>query len=106
MNTKQAYKIIDAGWAKKRTGYRIQFQRRVEGKIVTDYFPDLDDGLWLSEVAIWRMAWRLAESRQSDPPDINAGDLINVTVIDHEGNPVKYYATNQFEVFNPIDTEI
>ena len=106
MNTKQAYKIIDAGWAKKRTGYRIQFQQQIEGKIVTDYFPDLDDGLWLSEVAIWRMAWRLAESRQSDPPDINAGDLINVTVIDHEGNPVKYYATNHFEVFNPIDTEI
>jgi hypothetical protein len=100
MNSKQAYKIIDAGWAKKRSGYRVQFQQKVEGKIVTDYFPDLDDGPWLSEVATWRMAWRLAESKQSDTPDVSAGDLINVTVVDPEGNPVKYYATNQFEVFN------
>lgn len=102
MNSKQAYKIIDAGWAKKRSGYRVQFQQKVEGKIVTDYFPDLDDGPWLSEVAIWRMAWRLAESRQSEPPDVNAGDLVNITVIDLEGNPVKYYATNQLEVFNQV----
>jgi hypothetical protein len=49
------------------------------------------------------MAWRLAESRQSDPLDISAGDLINVTVIDHEDNPVQYYATNRFEVFNQTD---
>jgi hypothetical protein len=102
MNSKQAYKIIDAGWAKKRSGYRVQFQQKVEGKIVTDYFPDLDDGPWLSEVAIWRMAWRLAESRQSEPPDVDAGDLVNITVIDLEGNPVTYYATNQLEVFNQV----
>jgi hypothetical protein len=102
MNSKQAYKIIDAGWAKKRSGYRVQFQQKVEGKIVTDYFPDLDDGPWLSEVAIWRMAWRLAESRQSEPPDVDAGDLVNITVIDLEGNPVTYYATNQHEVFNQV----
>ncbi|HAY40027.1 MAG TPA: hypothetical protein DCY53_12280 [Desulfobacteraceae bacterium] len=102
MNTKQAYKIIDAGWAKKRAGYRIQFQRKVDGEIVTDYFPDLDEGPWLSEVAIWRMAWRLAESRQSDPPDVNHGDLINVTVVDLEGSPIKYYAINQLEVFNQM----
>ena len=102
MNSKQAYKIIDAGWAKKRSGYRVQFQHKVEGKIVTDYFPDLDDGPWLSEVAIWRMAWRLAESRQSEPPDVDAGDLVNITVIDLEGNPVTYYATNQLEVFNQV----
>ena len=102
MNSKQAYKIIDAGWAKKRSGYRVQFQQKVEGKIVTDYFPDLDDGPWLSEVAIWRMAWRLAESRQSEPPDVDAGDLVNITVVDLEGNPVTYYATNQLEVFNQV----
>lgn len=103
MKSKEAYEIIDAGWAKKPNGYRIRFQRQVDDAMVTDYFPDPDDGPWKSEVAIWRMAWRLAESRQSDPPDINAGDLINITVVDVEDNPVKYYATDQFEVFNQID---
>ena len=102
MKSKQAYKIIDEGWVKKRTGYRVRFQQQVGAEMITDYFPDMDDRPWLSEVAIWRMAWRLAESRQSDPPDINAGDLINVTVVDHEDNPVKYYATNQFAAFNQV----
>ena len=26
-------------------------------------------------------------------------------VVDDEGHPVKYYATNQLEVFNQVDTE-
>lgn len=105
MNSKEVYKIIDEGWVKKRTGYRVRFQWQVDAEMVTDYFPDIDDGPWLSDVATWRLAWRLAESRQSDPPDINAGDLVNITVVDHENNPVEYYATNQFEVFNQVDTE-
>lgn len=106
MNTKQAYKIIDAGWAKKRKGYRVRFQHQVDAEMITDYFPDLEKDPWLSEVAIWRMAWRLAESKKSDSPDISAGDLVNIYVVEEGGNQVKYYATNQFEVFNQIDTEI
>jgi len=27
-------------------------------------------------------------------------DLVNIHVVDDEGVPVKYYATNDFEVFN------
>ena len=30
---------------------------------------------------------------------------MNVYVVDHEDNPVKYYATGQFEVFNQINIE-
>lgn len=103
MKSKKAYKIIDEGWAKKRTGYRVRFQHKVDGEMVTDYFPDMDDGPWLSEIAIWRMAWKLAESKKSDIPDLNTGDLVNVCVVDHEDNPMKYYATGQFEVFNQVD---
>ena len=102
MKSVEAYKIIDEGWTKKRTGFRVRFQKQVGSEIITDYFPDMDEGPWLSEIAIWRMAWKLAGSKKSDTPDINVGDLINVTVIDHEGNPVKYYATNQLEVFNQV----
>ena len=103
MKSAEAYKIIDEGWTKKRTGFRVRFQKQVDSEIITDYFPDMDDGPWLSEIAIWRMAWKLAESKKSDIPDINAGDLVNVYVVDHEDNPVKYYATGKFEVFNQID---
>ncbi len=106
MKTKEAYKIIDEGWVKKRKGFRIRFQRQIDSEIITDYFPDMDEGPWLSEIAIWRMAWKLAESRKSDTPDISAGDPVNISVIEDGGNPVKYYATNQYEVFNQINIEM
>ncbi|MBW1752956.1 MAG: hypothetical protein JRJ46_07590 [Deltaproteobacteria bacterium] len=105
MNIKEVYKIIDESRTKKRTGYRIQFQQKVESEILSITVPNLDEESWPSDVATWRLAWRLAESGQSDPPDINGGDSVNITVVDDEGNPVKYYATNQFEVFNQVDTE-
>ena len=89
MNTKQAYKIIDAGWAKKRKGYRVRCQHQVDAEMITDYFPDMDDGPWLSEVAIWRMAWRLAKSKKSDSPDISAGDLVNIYVVEEGGKSGK-----------------
>jgi hypothetical protein len=104
MNLKELYKTIDENRAKKRSGYRIQFQQKVDAEILTITIPDLDEKSWQSDVATWRLAWRLAESRQSDPPDINGGDSVNITVVDDEGNPVKYYATNQLEAFNQVDT--
>ena len=105
MNLKEVYTIIDESLTRKRTGYRIQFQQKNNAEILTITIPDLDEKPWGSEVATWRLAWRLAESRQSDPPDINGGDSVNITVVDTEGNPVKYYAINQFKVFNQVDTE-
>jgi hypothetical protein len=103
MKGAEAYKTIDEGRTKKRTGFRVHFQREVDSEIITDYFPDMDEGPWLSEIAIWRMAWKLAESKKSDTPDINVGDLVNIYVIEDEGSPIKYYATNRFEVFNQIN---
>jgi len=103
MNLKKVYKIIDESREKKRTGYRIQFQQKVDSETLTITVPDLDKKSWESDVATWRLAWRLAETRQYDPPDINGGDSVNITVVDDEGNQIKYYATNQFEVFNQID---
>jgi len=103
MKSVEAYKIIDEGWTKKRTGFRVRFQKQVDSEIITDYFPDMDEGPWLSEIAIWRMAWKLAESKKSDTPDISAGDLVNIYVIEDGGNPIRYYATNRFEVFNQIN---
>jgi hypothetical protein len=39
---------------------------------------------------------------KSDSPEIKSGDFVNITVVDDKGNPVKYYATNEFEVFNHV----
>ena len=102
MNFKEIYKVVDENRAKKRTGYRVQLQRKVDAEMLTITVPDLDEASWPSDVATWRFAWRISESRLTDPPDIDRGDFVNITVVDDEGHPVKYYATGQFKVFNAI----
>jgi len=32
-------------------------------------------------------------------------DLVNIYVVDDLGHPIKYYASNQFEVFNSRDAK-
>lgn len=105
MNLKEIYKVVDENWTKKRPGYRVQFQQKVDAEILTITVPDLEQASWPSDVATWRFAWRMAEARQTNPPDINGGDFVNITVVDDEGHPVKYYATNQFKTFNTVDPE-
>ncbi|CAD7840891.1 MAG: hypothetical protein [Olavius algarvensis Delta 4 endosymbiont] len=105
MDFKDIYKLVDANRAQKRTGYRVQFQQKVDAEIVIITVPPLEEESWPSDVATWRFAWRIAEARLSDPPDIDAGDLVNITVVDDQGRPVKYYATNQLHSFNTVDLE-
>jgi hypothetical protein len=105
MNFKEIYKVVDENRAKKRTGYRVQFQQKVDAEILTITVPDLDKASWPSDVASWRFAWRIAEASQADPPDIDGGDFVNISVVDDEGHPVKYYATGQYKVFNTVELE-
>jgi len=105
MDFKDIYKVVDANRANKRTGYRVQFQQKVDAEVVTITVPPLDEESWPSDVVTWRFAWRMAEARQSEQPDIDAGDFVNITVVDDEGHPVKYYATNQLHSFNTVDLE-
>jgi len=54
---------------------------------------------------MWLCIWqrKLSESQTSETLDINAGNLVIINVVDDADNPVKYYATNQFEVFKQIN---
>ena len=51
----------------------------------------------------WRLAWKVAEARKSDTPENDDGALVDIYVVDDLGNPTKYYASNQFDVFNRRD---
>ena len=105
MKTKEALKIIDERWVKKRKGFRVHFQKMVNAELKTDYIPPEEAKPLDSDVLAWRLAWKLAESTKTDSPEMSDGDVINVYVVDEEGNPVNYYATNQPEVFNARDVE-
>ena len=101
MKIKDSMKIVDEGWVKKRGGYRVRFQKLENGEIVTDYSPEEKDKPLDSDVVAWKLASRLAEATRRSGSKIEDGELINLCVVDDTGEPVKYYATNQFEVFNP-----
>lgn len=105
MDFKDIYKVVDANRIKKRTGYRVQFQQKVATETITVIVPPLDEDSWESDVVTWRFAWRMAAARLSEPPDVDAGDFVNITVVDDEGRPVKYYATNELHTLNAVDLE-
>ncbi len=103
MRIGESLKLIDKGWLVKPEGFRVHFQKKDETGIVTDYCPGLDDPILDSDVVAWRLAWKMAQTARSHPPDPDAGDLINIYVIDDKGDKIEYYATNQVEVFNAFD---
>ena len=100
MKIKDSMKIVDEAWVKKRGGYRVRFQKMENSEIVTDYCPEEKDKPLDSDVVAWKLVMRLAEATHRSGSNIEDGELINLCVVDETGEPVKYYATNTFKVFN------
>jgi hypothetical protein len=100
MKISEGLEVINKGWIIKPNGYRVKYQKLVDAELITEYSPGLEDDLLESDVVAWRYAWKLYMATKSDSPEISDGELINIFVVDDLDNPVKYYATNQSEVFN------
>ncbi len=100
MKINDALKIIDAGWVRKPQGFRVHFQKWDDSEIVTDYVPGLDDSPLDSDVVAWRLAWKLGQAADSDSSEEDGEVMFNIYVVDDAGNPIRYYATNQVQVFN------
>lgn len=105
MNIKEFLAVVDKGWVRKPQGFRVHFEKMTPDGPVVDYLPGLDQNLQESDVVAWRLAWKLYQSTQSDDPEFGNGKLVNIYVVDEEGRPVKYYATNRHEIFNPHPRE-
>ena len=100
MKISEGLKVIEKGWIIKPKGYRVKYQKLVNSQLITEYSPDLEDKALDSDVVAWRYAWKLYVATKSDSTEISDGELINISVVDDSDKPVKYYATNQLEVFN------
>ena len=100
MKTKEAMKIMDDGWVRRLKGYRVHFQKRVDGEWATDYFPDMEEKPMPSDISTWELARRFAEATKPEKSENTDGDVVNVYVVDDAGDPVKHYGTGQLEVFN------
>jgi hypothetical protein len=100
MKISEGLKVIEKGWIIKPKGYRVKYQKLVNSELITEYSPDLEDKPLDSDVVAWRYAWKLYVATKSGSTEISDGELINIFVVDDSDKPVKYYATNQLEVFN------
>jgi hypothetical protein len=106
MKISEGLEVIKKGWIVKPKGFRIKYQKLVDSELITEYSPTLEDGPLDSDIVAWRYAWKLYMATRSDSPEISDGELVNICVVDDSDNPIKYYATNQLEVFNPREVDV
>lgn len=99
MKVKEALSVIDKGWVKKAKGYRVHFQQNENDEWRTAYVPDTESDPLDSDVVAWRLAWKLAQASDSSGGEPYMADIY---VVDDVGSKIKYYATNEYQVFCPI----
>ncbi len=97
--------IIKYGWVQKPKGFRVQYQKRAEGDLVTELSPPEGSALLDSDVVAWRYAWKLSMATRSDGDDLGPDELVNIHVVNDEGEKVIYYATGEYTVFNEKTAE-
>jgi hypothetical protein len=56
-------------------------------------------------VTAWRLAWKLAQAGCPDATRFKNGDLVNITVVDDQGDCVRSYMTNAFEMYHPHEVK-
>ena len=100
MKIPAALKIMDAGWVRKKKGYRVYFESCIEGHCTPDTMPGRDEAPMASEVAAWRSAWKLAQSSVPDNEALAGAALVNITVVNDEDTPVPYYATGRYKIYH------
>lgn len=106
MKVGASLKLIDNKWVRKAKGYRVRYQKMVGSELVTEFCPGEDDKALDSDVTTWRLAWKLATSTQTEGDDIAEEELVNIHVVDDEGNPIRYYATGNYDRFNPKELSV
>ena len=97
-----ALKVIDEGWVQKDKGYRVRYQRQTDYGLETEYTPGLDDTPLDSDVSAWRTAWKMVQATLSENINFGEGQMINVTVVNDQGDQIRYYKTNELMVYNKV----
>jgi hypothetical protein len=54
-----------------------------------------------SDVTAWRYAWKLGQATLAEAETNTPGALYNITVVDDQDKPFRFYSTNDFETYNP-----
>lgn len=105
MKIAKMLKMTDAGWIKKKKGYRVIFESWTGDTCSVDTMPGKEDPPLASDVVAWRSAWKIAQANAAGNSELAGVRLHNITVVDDEGVPMTYYATGRYKIYHRREAE-
>ena len=100
MKLANGLKIIEKGWIRKPKGFRVKYQKQTETGIEDGYSPPAEADPMNSDVTAWRYAWKLWQATRTETETGAPGALYNITVVDDQDKPFRFYSTGDFETYN------
>jgi len=100
MKIADGLKLIENGWIRKPKGFRVRFDRQTEAGIEAGLSPPPDAAALNSDVTAWRYAWKLWQATQAAAETGDPGALYNITVVDDQDRPFRFYGSGDFETYN------
>jgi hypothetical protein len=101
MKIAEGLKLIQQGWVRKPKGFRVKFHRQTDKGWEASLSPPAEDAPLNSDVTAWRYAWKLWQATSQAPEADSPEVLYNITVVDDQGQPFRFYGTGAFETYNP-----
>ena len=101
MKIADGLKLIENGWIRKPKGFRVRFHKQTDAGIEAGLSPPPEAAPLNSDVTAWRYAWKLWQATRADAETGAPGALYNITVVDDQESPARFYGTGEFETYNP-----
>lgn len=107
MKVADGLKVIENGWIRKPKGFRVRFHKLTETGMEAGLSPPSETAPLNSDVTAWRYAWKLWQATRADAETGTPGALYNITVVDDQDRPFRFYGTGELETYNPkaVDDE-
>ena len=99
MKVADGLKVIEKGWIPKPKGFRVQFHQQTANGVEVGLSPPAGAAPLNSDVTAWRYAWKLWQATQRLADTGAPGALYNITVVDDDGQPIRFYGTGALETY-------
>ena len=101
MKIADGLKLIENGWIRKPKGFRVRFHRQTDAGIEAGLSPSPEAAPLNSDVTAWRYAWKLWQATRAAVETEDPGALYNITVVDDQERPFRFYGSGDFETYSP-----
>ncbi|MGA6926387.1 MAG: hypothetical protein WBY88_11940 [Desulfosarcina sp.] len=101
MKITDGLRIIENGWVRKPKGFRVRFDRQTDSGMEAGLSPPPEAAPLDSDVTAWRYAWKLWQATRAESESERPGALYNITVVDDQDRPFRFYGTGEVETYRP-----